>query len=640
MNAPLADALSGYPEEIKDLDFTGKIALVKRGDKYFSDKALAVQEKGAVACIIYNNEAGTFDGYLVDEVEIPVFGISDTAGASLLSFAKSGSNANIAEKKYMGVMADFSSAGPTNDYRLKPDVSAPGVNILSSVGGSMYIQMSGTSMACPAVSGAAALVIQAHPEWSAHDVRSAIINYADPQSDLQGKPWSIHSQGTGRIDVVNSLTAPALFKPTSLNFGKVTGSTDFKLSIKNTTDKTVKMNVSVYSQDGIVTGDVKAVELPAKKITDYKGTLKVSSQDGLIHVGYVVFDGGTFKARVGFLLLTNEPPVPETIDHINLYTPVISPNGDRKLDRLFGQFSVNKMLDGFEWVLLDEYDQLYAILDYSYGLQGGGFWDLTWDGTVEGEPIMPGKFKMAVYTLEQGKDPRVQANWEQWGPLEFYCVTDPPEITIDNVPTNVYNQDNVTITGNIDDWLAYSDYMGEKGFAALDINVNGDKTHFKVDDKGDFSVKAVFQPGKNDVSIIAVDAGMNKAEKKFTVNSLKKADITVVTGQIRVNNQPLDFGKIKLVRGDWMIGLESLHLICPDMSLNLIGDKIDILVDDQWAKLKIGKDVVLSDKGESSFCEPPYIEDKICYVPVFAVLSALGGQYRSDGIYSFIWRGK
>ncbi|MBP7733364.1 MAG: S8 family serine peptidase [Caldisericia bacterium] len=639
IEATLVDALSGYEDDVKDLDLTGKIALVKRGDKYFSDKALQVQKKGAIACVIYNNEVGLFDGYLVDSVDIPVFAIDDKSGKLLVDYAKTSGKAKIETKEHTGAMADFSSAGPTNDYKLKPDVSAPGVGVLSSVGASSYIEMSGTSMACPAVSGLAALVIQAHPDWTAHDVRSAIINYADPQSDLKGKLWSIHSQGTGRVNSVNSVNAPVLFKPTSLNFGKVTGSTDFNVSLKNPTTKPVKFSVKIYSEDGVVTGDVAPVEVPAGKTIKYSGKLKVSSQEGLTHVGYVIFESTGVTARVGFLLLTTDPPTPPTIDRVQVMTPAFSPNGDRKLDRFVAQFSLNTLLDGFEWSILDEDDNLYAILDYSYGLQGGGFWFLTWDGKVDGTPLGAGKYKMIVNTLGRGKDPRKKSDWETWGPLEFYVVEDPPEITTEEIPPTIYNQTELAVKGTVEDWLADPDYMGAKGLVSLETLVNGEKGKFTLDGKGAFEINCKLKPGKNEIVISASNAGGMKAEKKISVNSLNKAYITIVDGKIRVNNQPFDFGKIKKVSGDFMIDMEKLHLICPDFSLNLLNDKIYIVINNMVARMKLGKDTVLSNTGESWFCEPPYMESNTCYVPLFSTLLALKGYFDENDGLNFVWKG-
>ena len=73
------------------------------------------------------------------------------------------------------VHADFSSVGPTSiSLRLKPDVAAPGVNVLSSVSGG-WARLSGTSMASPHVAGAAALLLSRHPAWTVDDVKAALV---------------------------------------------------------------------------------------------------------------------------------------------------------------------------------------------------------------------------------------------------------------------------------------------------------------------------------------------------------------------------------------------------------------------------------------------------------------------------------
>ncbi len=73
------------------------------------------------------------------------------------------------------VHADFSSVGPSSmSLRLKPDVSAPGVDVLSSVPGG-WTSISGTSMASPHVAGAAALLLSRHPTWTVDDVKAALV---------------------------------------------------------------------------------------------------------------------------------------------------------------------------------------------------------------------------------------------------------------------------------------------------------------------------------------------------------------------------------------------------------------------------------------------------------------------------------
>src|SRR5437667_8584496 len=84
------------------------------------------------------------------------------------------------------IMAGFSSQGPTDvDFRVKPDVVSPGVNVLSSIPGSFcaappcWAFFQGTSMATPHLAGSAAVILGQHPTWTAAQVRSAIVNTAD-----------------------------------------------------------------------------------------------------------------------------------------------------------------------------------------------------------------------------------------------------------------------------------------------------------------------------------------------------------------------------------------------------------------------------------------------------------------------------
>ncbi|HYJ67837.1 MAG TPA: S8 family serine peptidase [Nocardioidaceae bacterium] len=98
-----------------------------------------------------------------------------------------------------GQPADFSSRGAVlGDHRIKPDISAPGVGIVGaqadSPGGIHYIAMSGTSMATPHVAGAAALVRQAHPDWTAQQVEAALVGAVKPDAD-----GTVYDLGAGEL---------------------------------------------------------------------------------------------------------------------------------------------------------------------------------------------------------------------------------------------------------------------------------------------------------------------------------------------------------------------------------------------------------------------------------------------------------
>ncbi len=121
-------------------------------------------------------------------------------------------------------MAYFSSRGPrTGDGALKPDVTAPGVDIVAAkskdgvIGepvGDQYLRLSGTSMATPHTAGAAAILAQQHPGWKAAELKGALMASAKP-ADGQ----SAFEQGAGRIDVAKSITQSVITEPGGVSFG-------------------------------------------------------------------------------------------------------------------------------------------------------------------------------------------------------------------------------------------------------------------------------------------------------------------------------------------------------------------------------------------------------------------------------------
>lgn len=121
-------------------------------------------------------------------------------------------------------IAPFSASGPTPlGLEPKPDVSAPGVEILSSLPGGAFDVLSGTSMAAPHVSGAAALLRELNPGWTVEQVKSALVLTGDPVRAEAGGSGDVPSarQGGGFFDP-GEAAAPLLFaSPQSLGFGLV-----------------------------------------------------------------------------------------------------------------------------------------------------------------------------------------------------------------------------------------------------------------------------------------------------------------------------------------------------------------------------------------------------------------------------------
>lgn len=173
-------------------DYTGvagKIVVTARGTCARVLRAQLGQAAGAVAVIMVNNGPGLppFEGTIPD-VAIPFIGADISDGAALL--AANGDTVTIsspgpvANPTYKD-LASFTSYGPRfGDSALKPEVTAPGVSIVAAgMGtGTGVLVDSGTSMATPHVAGVAALVIDAHPNWSVNEVKAAIMSTADDSS--------------------------------------------------------------------------------------------------------------------------------------------------------------------------------------------------------------------------------------------------------------------------------------------------------------------------------------------------------------------------------------------------------------------------------------------------------------------------
>jgi subtilisin family serine protease len=113
-------------------------------------------------------------------------------------------------------VAGFSSTGPTPlSLRLKPDLAAPGVEILSSVPerDGLWARFSGTSMAAPHVAGLAALLLERHPGWTPIQVKSALVQTAAP---IGAQPTRA---GAGVADLARAVDPLLFASPTSVSFG-------------------------------------------------------------------------------------------------------------------------------------------------------------------------------------------------------------------------------------------------------------------------------------------------------------------------------------------------------------------------------------------------------------------------------------
>jgi subtilisin family serine protease len=202
----------------------GKIVVCDRGSNFLINKSIAVQDAGGVGVVIVNVPGGatttlTFGG------GIPSLHTVTANRDAIRAYASAGTangtiSGSLTFNQPAPFTADFSSRGPTFAIRgniLKPDIAAPGVDILAAVappgnGGRSFDVYQGTSMATPHIAGIGALFKQVHPSWSPMAIKSALMTSAGDVLDGPNTDASvIFSQGAGQVKPTNALDPGLVF---------------------------------------------------------------------------------------------------------------------------------------------------------------------------------------------------------------------------------------------------------------------------------------------------------------------------------------------------------------------------------------------------------------------------------------------
>lgn len=255
---------------VPDGSLSGEVVVIARGSCTFSQKVANAKAAGAGGAIIY-----TYDGAAVPVMarsagfddDLPAVAVSYDDGVALEAGVTATISPPTAIPTTPDQLADFSSRGPAPfTYIIKPDVVAPGVDILSStiqfnllgVTDTTWELYNGTSMASPHVAGAAAALLAANPGWGVNEVRSALVNTADTT-----KPGlSVFEQGGGLIDMVAADSATVSFYPANASFGIFKGNKPangaIDISISSTGCSVADVTGSTYA-DASVSGSTLTV---------------------------------------------------------------------------------------------------------------------------------------------------------------------------------------------------------------------------------------------------------------------------------------------------------------------------------------------------------------------------------------------
>ncbi|PGS50358.1 peptidase S8 [Bacillus sp. AFS041924] len=558
-------------------DVNGKIALIERGVLSLNEKVMLAKKHGAKAVLIYNNNPteGQIPHYLGNGFDfIPSFTLTNDQGIKVVEKVNQGNTTftlnSIGEMKTNGdTLADFSSRGPSNRlYDIKPEVTAPGVAVFSSVPAyengpehltdytNAYLSASGTSMATPHVAGATALLLQEHPEYKPEDVKAALMNTADR---LQ-KEYSVFEVGAGRIDVYEAVHSDVhikvLDKTISTKDGKdvsipdVTGALSFGpqvtvdkaktdsrvVSISNTSNKKktftvqVKFNQNVKgAKDALannITLDVpNTVTINANKTIKIKPTIHIpataefGNYEGYIYISNNSNPDEVYQLPFGFKHLQ------EGINTINAFEDAFTTRRDLNNSFPYGtgiEFSLNSSMETVDFVLKDaKTGQALGLVDAYEGLFTEDtlfFTEYGFNGLYSAftghkdHPISyskrlapPGKYEIElIATNRAGKTFKKSDT--------FYIENTNPVVKMQH-PGGVYEVtgDGMTVKGNIYDQQV--DIMNQNGFkwdqSSNMVNlINKTKyssTPLAIEKNGDFEFKTSLLDGK-DVTKFTLDA--------------------------------------------------------------------------------------------------------------------------------------
>ena len=327
-------------------DSLGRLALIERGNNTFLEKIELAYEMGAVGAVIYNNVSGTVKMSLGDIEQtrrIPAVSITQDAGNELVSRARLGEGRRVGKitidtsLNAGPFMSDFSSWGTTPDLKIKPEITAHGGEIISTVPGG-YAAQSGTSMASPNMAGVTALVRnyvktqllppEADPTLVTQLTNQLILSTATTVVDPYGLAYSPRKQGAGLASLDNIVKTKA-YLYTDADCGSFwydqldgrpkielgadktkTGVYTFSFKIKNFGDAPLTFNLDTTLMTESLSSDKLAVAEKAHMLGDVAPKYRV---DGNATSGAVTVNGGvTAKITVTLELSKAEKDYIET----------------------------------------------------------------------------------------------------------------------------------------------------------------------------------------------------------------------------------------------------------------------------------------------------------------------------------------
>ena len=341
-SAPLADVsnLNNNGKACSPLpngSLAGMIALIQRGDCGFATKVINAEQAGAVAAIIFREQGAnslfTMTGLV--NTGIPSGMIGADAGALLKSrvAAHPGGSVTFDPAAFEIPSTDpesaafFASQGPgITDSVLKPEVAAPGTFIYTATqnydpngdlfSGNRYSAADGTSLSAPMVAAAAAMAKQAHPKFTAAQLKSAVTNTATGgliDYDASGNPFParVTAVGAGKLNVANAIATTITAVPATVSFGEVSGglvSRTVTITNAGASSANIQLTVNQRDQDARAQVSVNPASfaLGAGQARQVTVALTGSIPQPGIYEGIINVSGGPVPLRIPYLYLVGD----------------------------------------------------------------------------------------------------------------------------------------------------------------------------------------------------------------------------------------------------------------------------------------------------------------------------------------------
>jgi minor extracellular serine protease Vpr len=270
----------------------GNVALIDRGQVPFADKIRRAAEAGAIGVIVANNVVG--DAFVMGgdgSYEIPGIMITKALADILKADMATGearvnfkTPERIEKPQLIDTLTGFSSRGPRSvDGALKPEIAAPGSNIISAKmgGGAAGVRMSGTSMSAPHMAGVMALMKQTRPNADVLTLKSLVMTTATSIDDANGQVYPVAHMGAGRVRADAAIAAKLAVVPAAVALGEVlveqAKTVKKTLTLTNLSDAAVTATLTSSVDAGLTVTAPASVELAAGESKTITVKVKVTA---------------------------------------------------------------------------------------------------------------------------------------------------------------------------------------------------------------------------------------------------------------------------------------------------------------------------------------------------------------------------